>query len=70
MRGVLRPAVRASSALGATRIEAADLLQRVRENLTDKILLCWCKPKDCHGDIYVEICDAPSVTAADGTVVR
>jgi len=23
--------------------------------LKDKTLGCWCKPKDCHGDVYVEI---------------
>ena len=23
--------------------------------LKDKTLGCWCKPEDCHGDIYVEL---------------
>ena len=33
-----------------------DLLNSLNE-LKDKILGCWCKPKECHGDIlkkYVE----------------
>lgn len=25
--------------------------------LKDKILGCFCKPEDCHGDVYVELLD-------------
>ena len=25
------------------------------EELRGKVLGCWCKPKDCHGDLYVEL---------------
>lgn len=28
----------------------------IRNNLTSKRLACWCHPRTCHGDIYVEIC--------------
>jgi len=28
----------------------SDLRARVREELSQRILVCWCKPKDCHGD--------------------
>ena len=31
-----------------------DLLERILE-LDGKVLGCWCKPKDCHGDIIVKI---------------
>ncbi len=24
------------------------------EELRGKVLLCWCKPKKCHGDVMVE----------------
>lgn len=23
--------------------------------LKDKILVCWCKPKKCHGDVLIEL---------------
>lgn len=26
----------------------------VMKEFQDKTLACWCKPKKCHGDIYVE----------------
>lgn len=31
-----------------------DLLDSIEE-LRGKTLGCWCKPKDCHGDILVEM---------------
>ncbi|HDY90016.1 MAG TPA: DUF4326 domain-containing protein [bacterium] len=34
-----------------------EFLALVRKELKNKTLACWCKPKACHGDIYVEICD-------------
>ena len=30
----------------------------VKHDLKDKILICHCKPEDCHGDIYVEWADS------------
>lgn len=27
------------------------------EKLRGKWLVCFCKPKDCHGDVYVELLD-------------
>lgn len=35
------------------------LLERIRRELTDKILVCWCSPKACHGDILAALCDQP-----------
>lgn len=31
-----------------------ELQDSVRAELKDKVLVCWCKPKKCHGDIYAE----------------
>lgn len=28
------------------------------DELQGKVLGCWCKPADCHGDILAEIADA------------
>lgn len=33
-----------------------DLLAALPE-IKDKVLGCWCKPCDCHGDILVELVD-------------
>lgn len=27
------------------------------KSLKDKILVCFCKPKPCHGDIYIKLLD-------------
>lgn len=27
--------------------------------LKGKVLGCWCKPEDCHGDVLAWICDCP-----------
>ncbi len=35
-----------------------ELQEKVRNELKDKILGCWCKPKTCHGDVYVEYLNA------------
>lgn len=32
-------------------------MEQVRRELTGKILGCYCKPKECHCDNYVEVCD-------------
>lgn len=33
-----------------------ELLSKLPE-LQGKVLGCWCKPKDCHGDVLVELCN-------------
>lgn len=33
-----------------------DLLARLKE-VRGKTLGCWCKPKDCHGDVIAELAD-------------
>ena len=30
------------------------LQEDAKNELTGKTLACWCKPKNCHGDVYVE----------------
>jgi hypothetical protein len=32
-----------------------DLLSCLKAELKGKVLGCWCKPKDCHGDILLEL---------------
>lgn len=27
-------------------------------NLSGKTLICCCKPKECHGDVYAEVCNS------------
>lgn len=29
----------------------------IRKHLTSKVLGCFCKPKACHGDVLVKICE-------------
>ncbi len=31
------------------------MVARIKRELGGKVLGCWCKPKPCHGDTYVEI---------------
>lgn len=35
------------------------LVARIRRELKDKTLGCFCKPKACHGDVYAEIANEP-----------
>ena len=37
-----------------TKGEGRHLLNDIEE-LRDKVLGCWCKPKSCHGDVLLEI---------------
>lgn len=37
--------------------EQAEFRERVRRELKDKVLGCWCKPKICHCDILAKIAD-------------
>jgi hypothetical protein len=34
-----------------------EMVEKVRRELTGGVLGCFCKPKACHCDTYVEICD-------------
>jgi len=36
------------------KIETDDEFRKAVESLKGKTLACWCKPKDCHGDVIVE----------------
>jgi Domain of unknown function (DUF4326) len=33
--------------------EQASLVKQAREKLPGKVLACWCKPRDCHGDVLL-----------------
>ena len=39
-----------------------DLLAALHE-LQDKILVCWCHPKSCHGDILAALADERETTS-------
>jgi len=34
-----------------------DLIEKVKRELSGKVLGCWCKPSACHGDVLAEICN-------------
>lgn len=34
-----------------------EFVKRVRRELKDQILGCWCKPLACHGDVLARIAD-------------
>jgi len=33
------------------------LRAQIKTELKDKVLGCWCAPKQCHGDVLAEIAD-------------
>lgn len=35
----------------------SEMVAKIKSELKDKTLGCWCKPKLCHGDIYAQIAD-------------
>jgi hypothetical protein len=35
----------------------AEFIDRIKTELSGRILVCWCKPLDCHADIYAAICN-------------
>jgi hypothetical protein len=37
-------------------VQQPELMAALGE-LKDKVLGCWCAPKDCHGNVLVELCD-------------
>lgn len=36
-----------------------DLMDRAKEELRGKNLVCFCKPQYCHGDILLQVANAP-----------
>jgi hypothetical protein len=36
-----------------------EMVAKARQELKGKVLGCWCAPKPCHGDVLVELVDAP-----------
>ena len=36
-------------------------VERIKRELKDLILVCWCKPRACHGDTYVALADGWSI---------
>lgn len=40
------------------RPEKARFRERVKKELSGKVLGCWCAPKACHGDILLEIANS------------
>lgn len=43
----------------AYRNDIKDKHQQIRDELRGKDLVCFCSPKACHGDILLEIANAP-----------
>ncbi len=43
--------------------EQAALRERAVGELRGRDLVCWCAPEACHGDILLELVNAPQVTA-------
>lgn len=35
--------------------EQRALVERAKRELPGKVLACWCKPKDCHGDVLSRV---------------
>jgi hypothetical protein len=38
-----------------------DLVERARRDLAGKVLACWCKPKQCHGDVLAGIANGKTL---------
>lgn len=38
--------------------ERIRLVGRIKEDLRGKVLVCWCKPLACHGDVLAELADS------------
>jgi hypothetical protein len=35
-----------------------DMREKIKRELKGKVLVCWCKPEACHGDVLVEIAES------------
>jgi len=44
--------------------EDAEFREKTLKELKGKILMCYCKPEACHGDIIAEWCDSQSAQEA------
>ncbi len=40
-----------------THEDNAWLLDKMKKELKDKIIACWCKPQACHCDVIAELID-------------
>jgi hypothetical protein len=38
-------------------LDKPELIEKVKKELTGKILGCFCRPRYCHGDVLLEIID-------------
>ncbi len=44
------------------------LVERVKREMTGKVIGCWCAPKRCHCDVYARVCnEAAGLTDTTGT---
>lgn len=43
----------------------AELRDQARSELKGKDLVCFCKPKACHGDLWLEIANTPMIATPD-----
>lgn len=34
-----------------------ELIERVKREMTGKVIGCWCAPKRCHCDLYAQVCN-------------
>ncbi len=50
-------AIKAFKADFDKRVGEDPVFLRAVWDLADKILVCFCKPNDCHCDVYVEFCE-------------
>ena len=45
-----------------------DLVERVKREMTGKVIGCWCAPQRCHCDVYARVCnEAAGLTDTTGT---
>ncbi len=44
--------------------EKPELKERMRRDLKDKDLVCFCYPQACHGDVILEVANSPEPTVA------
>jgi Domain of unknown function (DUF4326) len=46
--------------------EQPELMAAVKKELRGKILGCWCKPLDCHGDVLLRIANEEAQSTTHG----
>lgn len=60
IQGTIQVANRAASIDAYTKDlswNTDNILREIKLQLKDKILVCWCKPHACHGDVLARIAD-------------